>query len=522
MLGWSLCLVFLVAGIVWDRTNGQALANRPILFVLGLYLSAFALMMVGLWYAVRARDSQRLLPTILAFAISFRLIQLFSTPFLEIDAYRYMWDGIVVSNGFSPYAWSPAQARTSSSVDSSQQPIVDLAHSTESIHRIVSKVHYPEFTTIYPPVSQAVFATTMWLVPDSSAVRVHLVAMKLALVLFDMGTLFLLVKCLRLAGRSPGWVVGYAWNPLLIKEIANSGHLDSIAAFFVVASVWVLMRELKQGDGFRTKVAVLSAVLLSLGVGAKLFPLVLVPVFCLWIWKRRPVGSIAFGTTTLIAASAIMAPMLLAARGDSAESRDGLSGFLSKWRMNALAFDLVYENSRQLGDHVEPWYSVVPDKTRESLHAFAKRLPGSSLSPPTKLARAVTLTLFAAIYVLLLTKFRHQREDTGMLPTCIFYVLASFLLLQPTLNPWYWVWALPFVCFARNIGWHVVGGILLLYYSRFWFKFSGAVVSVGGTVYSNADCFDHFVVWVEHALFVVAVVALRRWNPEPAGSSSEN
>ena len=54
----------------------------------------------------------------------------------------------------------------------------------------------------------------------------------------------------------------------------------------------------------------------------------------------------------------------------------------------------------------------------------------------------------------------------------LFLVLAVFFFLQPTENPWYWLWALPFVCFARNRAWLLVSCWLFVYYVRFWLKYS--------------------------------------------------
>jgi hypothetical protein len=501
--GWAMCVLFACTWFVWDRTTESNLDTRPILPVLAMYLSAFAIALYALRTLLRSSCPERFVPIVIVFALSFRLIQLFSSPFLEIDIYRYMWDGIVVSNGMSPYEWSPQQVQSRVDVLDAQREIVKLAGSTQSVQQIVSKVHFAEYTTIYPPVSQAVFGVTMWLVPDRVSVRTHLTVMKLALVVFDVGIMFLVLACLRLTGKNPVWVTAYAWNPLVIKEVANSGHLDSIAVFFMMAAVFVTLRELVLAPKFRVPSAVLVGALVSLGTAAKLFPIVLVPFFATWICRRSWRSAVAFILATGIVTACLMSPMLVR---DNSQSRNGLTGFLSKWRMNGLPFDIVYENLQSHEESANPWYSIVPSSVRSTLRSVAASFPGT-LPPATKIARTVTLSIFAAIYLWVLIRTLRQPEAITSFPRHAFYLLVAFLFLQPTVNPWYWVWVTPLACFTKNHGWHVVGVGLLFYYARFWFKYSGVSFELGGMRYANVDVFDHIVVWGEYALFVTAVVA---------------
>ncbi len=508
LAGWAMCILFVCAGLIWDRTTGAAIQVRPVRLVFSLYMVAFVVAMFAMRILLRSARPNRMVPIIILFGLSFRAIQLFSTPFLEIDIYRYMWDGTVVSTGMSPYEWSPAQARAADPVVlESQQEIVALASSTEPIKRIVGKVHFAEYTTIYPPVSQAIFGATMWLVQDSASVTTHLTAMKVTLVGFDVGTMFLLLACLRVVGRNPVWVAAYAWNPLLVKEIANSGHLDSIAVFFMMAAVLIVAKELKRGGSFHWRSALLAGVVLSLAAASKLFPIVLTPLFFMWIWRKGRSSAVVFVVTTGVTTALLLTPMLVSGKG---ESRNGLSSFLSRWRMNALVYDVVYENARIHDDRLEPWYSVIPVSTRDSLKSIARQVPGS-LPEETKVARTFTLVLFAVIYLWILLRIGCQSDHASisMFPLSAFYVLVAFLFLQPTVNPWYWVWVVPFVCFTRNLGWHMVGAWLLIYYLRFWFKHSGMVISLGGTRYEDVACFDHLVMWGEYALIVLGIVAFK-------------
>jgi len=69
--------------------------------------------------------------------------------------------------------------------------------------------------------------------------------------------------------------------------------------------------------------------------------------------------------------------------------------------------------------------------------------------------------------------------------------------LQPTQNPWYWTWALPFLPFARSRAWLAVSGLVLLYDTRFWFGYHMASTPVLGTPYTGIKFFDCVVTWIE-------------------------
>nr|MCK5408130.1 hypothetical protein [Candidatus Krumholzibacteria bacterium] len=45
-----------------------------------------------------------------------------------------------------------------------------------------------------------------------------------------------------------------------------------------------------------------------------------------------------------------------------------------------------------------------------------------------------------------------------------FVVIATALLVAPTLYPWYIIWVIPFLCFYRNRAWILFTGIVFLSY----------------------------------------------------------
>ena len=225
-----------------SESNLLADDNNFIVPVVTLLALASVVAVAGLSQALQVKptDQRKLLFVIVCFAVSLRGVAIFTPPILEVDFYRYLWDGKVLASGVSPYAYSPAQVLTdeTANIDSDYRRVVSTSIESESNHTILSRIHFADYTTIYPPVSQFVFAAIMKWFPANASVTAHVLWLKLVLVAFDLATMMLLVKLLLLRHRSLGWLIGYAWNPLVIKEIANSAHLDSIAVFFATAAVY--------------------------------------------------------------------------------------------------------------------------------------------------------------------------------------------------------------------------------------------------------------------------------------------
>ncbi|VAX40401.1 hypothetical protein MNBD_PLANCTO02-2425, partial [hydrothermal vent metagenome] len=91
ILGVLSCLLY--EGIIWK--------TLPIPVMLSFFTAAFIVYLISIFIAVRAKQQSLIVATIWGFAIAFRFLLLFSEPILEIDIYRYLWDGRVVTAGIS-------------------------------------------------------------------------------------------------------------------------------------------------------------------------------------------------------------------------------------------------------------------------------------------------------------------------------------------------------------------------------------------------------------------------------------
>jgi alpha-1,6-mannosyltransferase len=186
-------------------------------------------------------------PIILVVAVACRLVSLFAEPYLSSDIYRYVWDGVVQHAHISPYRYVPGDA-VLAFLRAPHQEIFDNINRREYAH------------TIYPPAAQALFYLVTWISPTVTW-------MKAVMVLFEGVTMYALVVLLRYLGVRREQTLLYAWCPLLIWEIAGSGHLDSAAMAFIALAL--LARYRKQG--------MLTGLFLGVAILLKLYPLVLLP-----------------------------------------------------------------------------------------------------------------------------------------------------------------------------------------------------------------------------------------------------
>ena len=237
--------LYLAATIVLAAT--KAPLGSAIFFVCaGTAAAAYVALLSRLWN--ERTTPRRFLTAALLLALAIRAPLAVPRVNSDNDMVRYLWDGRVQTLGYSPYAVIPSD------------PAMASTHTDET--RRMPSLQSP---TPYPPGAQLFF----WLIVS---IRDSTRAMKLALVACDLLTILMLWRWLAVTGR-PEWLfVTYAWNPLVILEIAHSGHLDALGALWIVASVYWLARG-------RTTLASIAYVL---AVTTKLLPIVLLPLF----WKR--------------------------------------------------------------------------------------------------------------------------------------------------------------------------------------------------------------------------------------------
>jgi hypothetical protein len=528
-------LAYLSIAIAGQSLHVEGAGKHSLLGILALFGLAFTCYLFAIPAALAARQDRRLIGLIVIAALTFRITLLLSNPIEEIDLYRYLWDGQSTVAGVNPFRFSPQQvlaAETPTDLPADLARLVKVREGSRDMPQILERIHYGELPTIYPPTSQAVFALAALCTPRAATVVARMTIMKAWFVGFDLITLALVVLLLRWVGKPVGWSLAYAWCPLLIKEVANSGHLDALAVCLTTLAIYLAVKALFPrwtvlSQSVRPAVTIcLAAGVLGLAIGAKLYPVVLVPLLFCTTWRRlgwqvAMASSIVGGLVTACVLSpmlprndlAELAPIRISATSADApplpppelgtEPRDpsqSLRAFLSEWEMNDFLFLLVMENIRpthQLPSDEVAWFSFIPEHWRVATCDAVAELTGLERGrAPFFISRAVTSLIFLALALWLALHGAASSSAGGFLEAA-FLTVAWFWLLLPTQNPWYWTWALPLLPFARGRAWLAVSGLALLYYFRFWLAHYYLSNPVLGTNYKGPQFFDYVVTWLE-------------------------
>jgi len=328
----------------------------------GLFLAitavASALYCLAAWTVLRSPTRARSgLWLCLALAAVCRVPLVITEPTISDDIYRYVWDGRVQRLGHNPYLSPPADPA--------------LAGLHTPVTRLTS---HPELPTIYPPAAQ-------WFFRGVTAIHESVLALKLSFVACDALIVLLLLRWLSRQGQSPWRVLVYAWNPLVMIEVAGSGHLDALGALLLLVSFLALSER-------KTLLAALS---FMAAVEVKFLPIVLAPMF----WRRIRVRD---AVVALLFALALAVPFL---SGLLHPPIGSLPAYLAKWRFNGPVFALIEHFSRSR------WLVALPAAAGL---AVAARLRIKTLSPSTWA-----------------------------------WPMAAALFLMPAVYPWYLVWITPYL-----------------------------------------------------------------------------
>ena len=416
--GVACAAIYAYAGLAMPIGNGWSYLAR--------FLAAFGAAGLVSWVVWRrveaAGDDRRAIRLVLGFALLFRLLLLpagwagpdVSTAlardlggertgfgkFLlyDNDIWRYVWEGHVGASGYSPYAFSPLEVEE------------DEALSEELLEHdpwwdVFDNSGFRALVTAYPPLAVSYFTVATLVRPGSVLV------VKLGAVAADFAICFLLLSilgrlCLPIAG-----VMLWAWNPLVLEEIAGSGHFEPLMILpLLVAVDWAT-----RGRGG------LAAAALSVAALVKLSPLAVAPVLARRLRSRHAL----IGLAVL-----------------------GL-GVAPYWRtMDGWLETMVIYNRE--------WHfnSGVWALAKATLAAVGIESAGSIAGA---LGRLATLAVMFAVW---------RRDDGSPLAAHrgAFLILAAMILLSPAVMPWYMLWALPFAVVAGYPAWAVCSVLSLVSY----------------------------------------------------------
>jgi hypothetical protein len=310
-------------------------------------------------------------------------------PYFSDDIYRYMWDGWVQLQGVNPFLYAPADEALAS-IRTVWHPLIN----------------HPTVPTIYPPGAQLAFRALAVLGPT-------IVVFKLAWVACDLGVAWVIDRMTRERQDALPLLL-YLWSPLLIVQVAWSGHLEPLALLPLVLACLVDQRAGPPGSDRRApsrRAGFTAGTLLGLAASVKLAPLAAVPA----LWRRRGWAA---------ALSSVLVPLLLYAlyAGAGPTLFAGLREFADRWEFNAGAYRIL---EAALG--------------------------------------SVQLAKLAAAAVVVAVALEAARRR-WTLDRTLLWTIGVALLLSPTVHPWYVLWVLPFAALSRQRAWIALTGLVFLAY----------------------------------------------------------
>ncbi len=418
-----------------------ALVHSPILMLVIVQVGAGLVFLSLFWVIPRLAATRAVVLGMLGVGLLLRLMFFGSTPILEDDFYRYLWDGAIVSHYQNPYDLAPAEVAESSS-ETGKQLALDAGP-------IFERINYRQLRTVYPPVAQLGFALAHWIEPWS------LTAWRGVLLLFDIITVGLLVLLLRRLKRSPLWAAVYWWNPLVIKELFNSVHMDVLLLPFVLAAVLAIMA------GWHRR----AAASLAIAVGVKIWPILLMP-FVLRANASNLRRLVGIGLLFSAIVAILFSPLYSIAWDESS----GFVAYARVWETNDFLFRLVAYG-------VSGVLSVLAISNVDS-------------------GIAARILVACALLGFTLWLNRNETRDAEDLCRRVTLVIAALFLLSPTQFPWYYVWLAPFLALCPSFALLALTAALPLYYLRFYFDARDQVA-----------LFDYGIVWLEYVPIMALLTA---------------
>jgi len=287
-----------------DNTTADFLRFFSIFFLLACVWG------LALWLGHKVEPDRRL---IVAGAVLFRLLLLpagMSTDtwqyqrqlLYDDDVWRYLWEGHAWSAGVNPMRTAPADLEEYG-LEQRDPALGRRLYGDKRWSDVYDNIGYRQVASPYPWTAQAVFRAAEWIAPASVP------GFKLVILAFDLAAVWLLARLAGSGARGTLVFLAYAWNPLVIKEFAGSGHIDAVLVCLLLAALSVL----GTGGG------------LLLGVAALVKPVVL--LFTPAFYRRAGWKALAGP----LAAAGLLAWSLPA----------GMSDYAAGWTFNAAVFRLL-------------------------------------------------------------------------------------------------------------------------------------------------------------------------------------
>ncbi|MGF1655677.1 MAG: class I SAM-dependent methyltransferase [Verrucomicrobiales bacterium] len=366
--------------------------HREKLHIFFVIHSAMFVVMLTAWWVMRGQ-SLNMPRFILLVAVLARLLAIPSEPSLSDDIYRYVWDGRLVLGLQSPYAQVPEQ----------------LTLQKAEWSDLYEELNSQRYHSVYPPFSQAIFALGSLLgqtLAQSPDLNLEGFCIRLLFAILDMLTVLGLARLIAFWKLPPAGLLLYAWNPLPIVEFAAVGHSDS---GMLCCMVWCLVMLSNQRPGW-------SGILLAGAVLSKLLPVLAIPF---WLRHAGGRGFLALALALLPAGIfCLFQPQQILNVGQS------LLLYVHHFAFNSGLADWLAVYLRQ---YDVPFYSALAGRICKGLFLLGY------------------LVFAARSLILYANGDNGKRGGTHSLAAAWLVLFTAYLVLSPTIHPWYIGWALVWI-----------------------------------------------------------------------------
>lgn len=346
-------------------------------------------------------DLDKHLTLLLCLAVLARFILLIAFPNLSDDIFRFLWDANLILDGHNPYLLLP-------------EDIV-----TVETQELYNKLNSQSYYSPYPPVAQIIYSTSAFI--SSGDLRVFSGVIKLFTLLAEIGSLYFMLRILEILHLDKSRVLIYALNPLIIIELMGNLHFESFMVFFIMASIYYLIR----GNHLK------SALAFMFSIASKLLPLMFTPFILAYLGVKQ---SIKYLLVTGISLILIFTPIIEGIIKGTFLSSLGL--YFQKFEFNASLYYLI----REIGFSIYGWNII------------------GTLGPTLGM-----ITLGSICYMWYIRRHAINKESIFLY---LLFTISIYLFTATTVHPWYVALPLAF-CLFTDLRFPVIwsGLIYLTYYN---------------------------------------------------------
>ena len=313
---------------------------------------------------------------LIGLAVAGRLIFFPWLPRLSDDIYRFIWDGLLLSEGISPLSSTPESLMSAGAV------------SGTAFEALFPLLNSKEYFTVYPPIIQWFNYGTFLLSGDNWLAFAGI--QRTFFILADL----LAARMLWLLspdGAQKKWLVSlWLLNPLLITECTGNLHAEGLLVSMLLTAVYFL----------QLKRVISSALAMGGAILVKLHPLLTIPLLVFRLGLRKSLPFLLTLTTLLTAAFA------LTFQGEISGMSTSLSLYFNRFEFNAGIYYLL----------------------RSFISVFTGYNPIQWLGPGLAIVTVV---------VILVVSWLNRGETVHRLSGTMALLYGTYLLLSTTVHPWY-------------------------------------------------------------------------------------